>query len=60
MAIWIKLNPKIPIARLVANTKFKIIRWDMEQNAFRFGFASMDETELIQAVESLKTELEKG
>ncbi|BDQ13278.1 MocR-like pyridoxine biosynthesis transcription factor PdxR [Sediminibacterium sp. TEGAF015] len=59
MSIWIKLNPDYSIARLVANTQFKIIRWNAEQNAFRFGFASMDEKELTQAVEALKMELEK-
>ncbi|MFC4685885.1 PLP-dependent aminotransferase family protein [Epilithonimonas pallida] len=60
MAIWVKLNPKFSIARLVANTQFKIIRWDLEQNAFRFGFASINEVELIQAVEALKSSLEAG
>ena len=60
MAIWIVLNRNFSIARLVTNTQFKIIMWNAEQNAFRFGFASMDETELMQAVEALKMGLEKG
>jgi GntR family transcriptional regulator/MocR family aminotransferase len=59
MAIWVKLRADLSITRLVENTKFKITRWDMEQNAFRFGFASMDETELTQAVEALKVGLQK-
>ena len=59
MAVWVKLNADLSITRLVANTQFKIIRWDTEQNAFRFGFASMDETELTQAVEALKVGLQK-
>ena len=60
MAIWVILNPNYAITRLVANTQVKIIRWNAEQNAFRFGFASMNETELTQAVEALKMGLEKG
>lgn len=59
MAVWVKLSADLSITRLVANTQFKIIRWDTEQNAFRFGFASMDETELTQAVEALKVGLQK-
>jgi GntR family transcriptional regulator/MocR family aminotransferase len=59
MAIWVKLNPDFSIAQLAATTQFKIVRWDVEQNAFRFGFASMNETELVQAVEALKMELQK-
>ncbi len=59
MAIWVKLNPDFSIVRLVANTQFKIVRWNAEQNTFRFGFASMNETELIQAVDILKMVLEK-
>lgn len=59
MAVWVKLNVDLSITQLVANTQFKIIRWDTEQNAFRFGFASMDETELTQAVEALKVGLQK-
>lgn len=58
MAIWVKLNPGFSVTRLAANRRFKIIRWCEEQNAFRFGFASMDETELVQAVDALKTGLE--
>ncbi len=59
MAIWIKLNPDFNIMQLVANTQFKLVRWDAEQNAFRFGFASMDEKEMTQAVEALKMGFEK-
>lgn len=60
MAMWIILNPNYAITRLVTNTQVKIIRWNAEQNAFRFGFASMNETELTQAVEALKMGFEKG
>jgi GntR family transcriptional regulator/MocR family aminotransferase len=59
MAIWVKLKPDFCMSRLVANTQFKIIRWDAEQNGFRFGFASMNETELTQAVEALRVGLEE-
>jgi len=40
-----------------ANGKIKITHADEAQNAFRFGFASMDESELEQAVDLLKAEL---
>ncbi|OJV50900.1 MAG: GntR family transcriptional regulator [Bacteroidetes bacterium 43-16] len=57
MAIWVKLKPEFPIVRLVAKPQFRIIRWDAEENAFRFGFASMNEAELTEAVEALKIAL---
>lgn len=57
MAIWLKLKPEFAIARLLTNPQFRIIRWDIAENAFRFGFASMNEVELIQAVEALKIAL---
>ncbi|WP_257656494.1 MocR-like pyridoxine biosynthesis transcription factor PdxR [Parapedobacter lycopersici] len=59
MAIWIKLNPDFPITQFITNAPFKIIRWDADRNAFRFGFASMDETALAQAVDALETRLTK-
>lgn len=59
MAIWLKLKIDFPISQLATATQFKIIGCNMEQNAFRFGFASMNETELVQAVEALKMELQK-
>ncbi len=57
MAIWIKLKPDLPVTRLASNTKLQIIRIDVEQNAFRFGFASKDEKELEQIVDFLKEQL---
>jgi len=57
MAIWLQLRPDIPIAGLSASPKLKIARLDGERNAFRFGFAAMDETELEEAVDVLKTHL---
>lgn len=59
MAVWIKLNPDFSIVKLVANKQLEITRWNEYQNAFRFGFASMNETELSQAVTLLKTALKK-
>ncbi|RBL91976.1 MocR-like pyridoxine biosynthesis transcription factor PdxR [Chitinophaga flava] len=50
MAIWVKLNPEFSVTRLVSHPKLKIYRVDIEHNAFRFGFASMNEKELEQAV----------
>jgi len=59
MAIWLALKPDFPIAQVAATKQFKIIRWNKAQNAFRFGFASMNESELVQAVDALKMELQK-
>jgi GntR family transcriptional regulator/MocR family aminotransferase len=59
MATWVKLNAGFPVARLAASSQIKITRWDKEEKAFRFGFASMDEKELRQAVEALKEGLQK-
>lgn len=57
MAVWIKLLPAYPVGRLQAVPRLKILRADPEQNAFRFGFASMNETELTAAVQLLKESL---
>lgn len=55
MAIWIKVFPEYPVSFLMRNSQLKIIRVDEEHNAFRFGFASMNEKELEEAVDVLKT-----
>lgn len=60
MAIWIKLRPGYSLSRLSAHPQLKIARAYTEQNAFRFGFASMDEQELEAAVDILKKLLETG
>ena len=54
MAIWIKLLPEYSINKLQNIPQLKIVRIDTEQNAFRFGFASMDEKELEAAVSILQ------
>jgi len=59
MAIWIKIRPDLPVMELSSDTTCKIIRIEEAQNAFRFGFASMNEKELDQTVDLLKTELQK-
>lgn len=53
MAIWIKLLPDFSVTKLNGTAHLKIRRIDMKQNAFRFGFASMDEKELELAVLSI-------
>lgn len=53
MAIWIKLLPDFSVTKLNGTARLKIRRIDMKQNAFRFGFASMDEKELELAVLSI-------
>lgn len=59
MAIWIKVRSDLSVIQLSSNTNLKIIRIDKTQNAFRFGFASMNEKELEQAVDFLKVELQR-
>ncbi|MCF3107597.1 PLP-dependent aminotransferase family protein [Niabella sp. CC-SYL272] len=59
MAIWIRLLPEYPVNRLEAITQLKILRIDTVQNAFRFGFASMNEKELETAVHVLKESLSR-
>lgn len=59
MAIWVKLLPQYPIGEFAVMNGLKIKRISIEQNAFRFGFASMDEKELKNAVELLALQFEK-
>ncbi|KPE50820.1 PLP-dependent aminotransferase family protein [Chryseobacterium indologenes] len=59
MAIWVRLNPEYPVRKLTQIPGLEIIRTDEEQNAFRFGFASMDEQELEAAAEILKKHILK-
>jgi GntR family transcriptional regulator / MocR family aminotransferase len=57
MAIWIKLLPPYPVSQLKEIPQLKIGRVYKEQNAFRFGFASMEEAELKTAVNALEKQL---
>jgi len=57
MAVWITLLPAYPVERLQAIPRLKILGANGQQNAFRFGFASMNETELTAAVYLLKETL---
>lgn len=59
MAIWIRLSPEYPVERLCEIPQLKILRVDKAQNAFRFGFASMNEKELETAVHFLKETLSR-
>ncbi len=59
MAIWLKVRSDLPATQLYSNPKLHIIRIDDIQNAFRFGFASLNEKEMEEAVNVLKMELEK-
>ena len=58
MAIWVKVLPEYPVGRLEENPRLQILRADREQNAFRVGFASMNESELEQAVSILQHSFE--
>jgi len=59
MAIWITLKHEKDINKLLVNNDLKIIRIDYELNAFRFGFASMNEDEITLAVNTLEKLLKK-
>lgn len=59
MAIWIRVNEDISIKALDLNTHIQIIRMDTELNAFRFGFASLEEKEIELAVLFLKQAIQK-
>lgn len=59
MAIWICLKKEYSVNKLRPTNELKIIRIDNELNAFRFGFASMNEDELILAVNALENLLKK-
>ncbi|MGV0937854.1 MocR-like pyridoxine biosynthesis transcription factor PdxR [Empedobacter falsenii] len=50
MAFWIELKAPYKIKDLVKDSQLKIKRWDEALNAFRFGFASMNEQELTITV----------
>ena len=50
MAFWIELKALYKIKDLVKDPQLKIKRWDEALNAFRFGFASMNEQELTITV----------
>lgn len=58
MAIWVQLHSEYPVDRLKECTHLKIRRVYPEQNAFRFGFASMDEQELETAVSLLQRKID--
>ena len=59
MAIWLTLKQPYSITQLTDHPQLEIKRFDSELNAFRFGFASMNEKELEQAVLTLKDILNK-
>ncbi|MEZ0007172.1 GntR family transcriptional regulator/MocR family aminotransferase [Flavobacterium sp. 28YEA47A] len=58
MAIWIKINPRFSVCKLESVPQLYIKRIHKQENAFRFGFASMNEKELEEAVLCLKVGLE--
>lgn len=57
MAIYIKLRPEYSVDHLKETQLLKILKVYNEQNAFRFGFASMNEEELKAAVNALEQKL---
>ena len=50
MAFWIEIKAPYKIKDLIKDPQLKIKRWDEALNAFRFGFASMNEQELTITV----------
>lgn len=59
ISIWICLKKEYSVNKLQPTNELKIIRIDNELNAFRFGFASMNEDELILSVNALENLLKK-
>ncbi len=59
MAMWIKLLPDYPVSILKSTPGLQVKRIDLEENAFRFGFASLDENELELSVSMLEKALLK-
>lgn len=59
MAIWIKLSRAYAVKKLLQHKELHISRVDVAQNAFRFGFASMNKQELQTAVLKLEAILKK-
>jgi GntR family transcriptional regulator/MocR family aminotransferase len=57
MAIWIKLLSNYPVSQLNEIPQLKILQINLEHNAFRFGFASMNEQELTEIVEFLEYQI---
>lgn len=60
MAVWITLNKGCSVEQLQSNEALHIVRLDNELNSFRFGFASMNETELQLAVNAIEKLLVKS
>lgn len=60
MTFWIKLYSKYPVSYLKKVPQLKILRVDVEKNAFRFGFASRNEDELVEIVVVLKRLIEES
>lgn len=59
MAIWVKLNAGFCISKLANNNRLALARWDEAEHAFRFGFASLNEKEMMHTVELLSTVLDQ-
>ncbi|WP_198283859.1 aminotransferase-like domain-containing protein [Myroides odoratimimus] len=54
MAVWIKVDKQYPISAIQNLSKLRIKHISKEENAFRFGFASLNEKEILQAIHILK------
>ena len=52
-----KINPMFSVNKLTSIHQLHIKRIHTQENAFRFGFASMNEPELEEAVSCLKAAL---
>ena len=53
MAIWVRLRPEYPVTALEGSPLLHIKGVYARENAFRFGFASMNEEELESAVDGI-------
>lgn len=58
MALWVKLSPACPIDKLISHQMIHIKHFDVDENAFRLGFASSDFEQLQEIVIALKAAIE--
>lgn len=59
MAIWVRLNAGFCITKLAGSGRLELSRWDETENAFRFGFASLNQKEMMYTVELLCSVLDQ-
>ena len=57
MALWLRFSSDLQLKKILEKSSFKglkVMGSNAQYNAFRFGFASLNEDELVKAVDILK------